>query len=61
MYATLIRAGISWRGVKVTELETRQLQALRDDLQRTHVERVSAIVRVSTENRPAKVFSKNRT
>ena len=28
MYAALIRASESWRGVKVTEFETRQLQAL---------------------------------
>ena len=61
MYAALIRASESWRGVKVTEFETRQLQALREDLQRAHAERVSPAVRISTESRPAKVSSKNRT
>lgn len=61
MYAALIRASESWRGVKVTEFETRQLQALRQDLQRDHAERVSPAVRISTESRPAKVSSKNRT
>ncbi len=57
MYAALIRASNSWRGVKVTEFETRQLQALREDLQRAHAERV----RLSTKSRPAKVSSKNKT
>ncbi|HEY6239841.1 MAG TPA: IS256 family transposase [Burkholderiales bacterium] len=61
MYAALIRASDSWRGVKVTEFETRQLQTLREDLQRIHAERVRPVVRVSTESRPAKVSSKNRT
>jgi putative transposase len=53
--------GESWRGVKVTEFETRQLQALREDLQRAHSERVRPVVRVSTEIRPARVSSKSRT
>lgn len=61
MYAALIRASDSWRGVKVTEFETRQLQALREDLQRAHAERISPAVQVSTQSRPAKVSSKNRT
>ncbi len=61
MYAALIRASDSWRGVKVTEFETRQLQALREDLQRAHAERVSPVVRLSTKSRPAKVSSKNKT
>lgn len=61
MYAALIRASESWRGVKVTEFETRQLQALREDLQRAHTERVSPVVRVSTESRPAKASSKTKT
>jgi transposase-like protein len=61
MYAALIRASDSWRGVKVTEFETRQLQALREDLQNAHAQRVSPVVQVSTKSRPAKVSSKNRT
>lgn len=61
MCAASIRVSESWRGVKVTEFETRQLQALHDDLQRAPAERVSPVVRVSTESRPAKVSSKNKT
>jgi putative transposase len=61
MYAALIRASDSWRGVKVTEFETRQLQALREDLHNAHAQRVSHVVRVSTKSRPAKVSGKNRT
>jgi hypothetical protein len=61
MCAALIRASESWRGVKVTEFEIRQLQALREDVQRVHAERVSPVVRISTESHPAKVSRKNRT
>jgi transposase-like protein len=61
MYAALIRASDSWRGVKVTEFETRQLQALREDLHSAHAQRVSHVVRVSTKSLPAKVSSKKRT
>jgi hypothetical protein len=57
----LIRASDSGRGVKVTEFETRQLQALREHLHNAYAQRVSPVVRVSTQSRPAKVSSKKRT
>ena len=59
MYAALIRASDSWRGVKVTEFETRQLQTLREDLVRDHAERMRPAV--SNEKHPTKLSSKNRT
>jgi len=61
MCAALIRASESWRGVKITEFETRQLQALREDLQNTHAQRVSPVIRVSAKSRPTKISSKNKT
>lgn len=61
MYAALIRASDSWRGVKVTEFEMRQLQTLREDLARDHVERVRPVVSISNEKHPTKLSSKNRT
>jgi transposase-like protein len=61
MYAALIRASASWRGVKVTGFETRQLQALREDLERAHTGRINPVVASTAEIRPTKVSSKNRT
>jgi len=55
MYAALSPASESWRGVKVAEFETRQLHVLREDLQRVHTERITPVVRISTETRPQRV------
>ncbi len=35
MYASLIRASQTWRGVTVTEFECKQLDTLRDEAERT--------------------------
>lgn len=61
MYAALIRASQSWNGVKVTEFETRQLQALREDLEHAHEERISPVAVRSKANRPTEVSSTQRT
>lgn len=61
MYAALIRASDSWNGVKVTEFETRQLHALREELERAHRERVSSVPARSKSNRPTEVSSSYRT
>jgi len=61
MYAALIRASDSWRGVKVTEFEMRQLQTLREELERAHTERMRPVVSNSNEKHPTKLSSKNRT
>jgi putative transposase len=34
MYAALIRAAERWRGIKITEFEQRQLNAVRDEIDR---------------------------
>ena len=61
MYAALVRASESWRGVRISEFELRQVQALREDLERTYVERNSTATTAKTGKRPTKVSSKNRT
>jgi len=40
MYAAVIRAADRWRGLTVGEFEQRQLRAIREELDRAHVERV---------------------
>lgn len=61
MYAALIRASDSWRGVKVTEFELRQIQALREDLQRAHAERIKPVVPIDSPSHPTKVSSRRGT
>ncbi|MCI0355658.1 MAG: IS256 family transposase [Acidobacteria bacterium] len=58
MYAALVRASDSWNGVKVTEFESRQLQTLREDLERAHAERLNPVAASPTGTRPAKVSSR---
>jgi hypothetical protein len=42
MYGALIRAAERWRGLRMTEFERRQLIAIRNELDRSHVERTAA-------------------
>jgi hypothetical protein len=56
MYAVLVRAGDSWRGVKISEFELRQLQALREELEGAHSIRPDAPS--AAGKRPAKVSSR---
>jgi len=44
MYAAVIRAADRWRGITVGEFEQRQLRAIREELNRAHVERVAPAV-----------------
>lgn len=61
MYAALIRAAERWRGLKMTEFETRQLQAIRDELNRAHAERTAPAVRVDVTASQPRLSSKDRT
>jgi transposase-like protein len=47
MYAAIIRAADRWRGITVGEFEQRQLQALRDELNHAHAQRVAPAVRAT--------------
>jgi hypothetical protein len=44
MYAALIRAAERWRGLRITEFERRQLQALRAEFDRAHAEQTAPVV-----------------
>jgi transposase-like protein len=60
MYAALIRAAERWRGIKMSEFERRQLQAIRDELNRDHAERTAPAVRTHV-TAPNRLSSTDRT
>jgi transposase-like protein len=61
MYAALIRAAERWRGLKMTEFEHRQLQAIRDELNRAHAEQTKPVVRADLTASQSRLSSKDRT
>ncbi len=61
MYAALIRAAERWRGLRSTEFERRQLQAIRAELDRAHAERTAPAARATVTASPTRLSSKNRT
>jgi len=61
MYAALIRAAERWRGLKMTEFEHRQLQAIRDELNRAHAKQTKPIVRADLTASQSRLSSKDRT
>ena len=61
MYAALIRAAERWRGLKMTEFEQRQLQAIRDELNRAHAEQTRPVVRADPTASQSRLSSKDRT
>ena len=58
MYASLIRASQSWRGVTITEFERKQLDALRDELNAQFGQRHAPPIQPASRSR---VYSKDRT
>jgi len=61
LYAALIRARDSRRGVRITELQLRPPQVLREDLESAYIEQNSPAKAATTGKRPAKVSSTNET
>jgi putative transposase len=61
MYAALIRAAERWHGIKTTEFERRQLQAIRDELNRAHAERTAPAARPDITASQPRLSSKDRT
>jgi transposase-like protein len=61
MYAALIRAAERWRGIKTSEFERRQLQAIRDELNRAHAERTAPATRPDFTASQPRLSSKDRT
>lgn len=61
MYAALIRASERWRGVRFTPFESRQLDAIRIELDQEHAKRTAPAVRSSEARSPSSISSKLRT
>lgn len=62
MYASLIRATESWRGITITEFERRQLEAIREELDEAHRRRHAPAVSGTTARKSSSsISSKNRT
>jgi len=61
MYAAMIRAAESWRGLRMTEFERRQLKAIREELDQAHVERTAPAASAKVTASPTRLSSKNRT
>jgi transposase-like protein len=61
MYAALIRASESWRGIQMKPLEAKQLEVIRAELDAEH-ERRHAVTNAPSEGvSPSRISSKNRT
>jgi transposase-like protein len=62
MYASLIRASDSWRGLQITEFERRQLETLREQLGEAHRrENAPAIKADKRQSGPTRIYSKTGT
>ena len=61
MYAALIRASDSWRGVHIKPLELKQLEMIRAELDAEHERRHAPAVKRSQAAAPSRKSSKNRT
>jgi putative transposase len=58
MYAALIRASQTWKRVVISEFELRQLEQLREHLNRLHAERTAPVAKSASRSR---ISSKNGT
>jgi hypothetical protein len=61
MYAALIRAAERWRGIKITEFDSRQLKAIRLDLDRDHAAQTAPAVNTNITAPHSHLSSKDRT
>lgn len=61
MYASVIRASDSWRGIRIGELELGQLERLRDQLIDKHKEATKKPKAESPGSAPSPFYSKDRT
>jgi transposase-like protein len=61
MYASLIRAAELWRGLRFTEFERRQLQAIREELDRAFAARTAAAQSTTLTAPQPRSSSKDRT
>jgi hypothetical protein len=60
IYAALIRAAERWRGIRITQLEQRQLKAIRDELDNDFTMRNTPVT-TATAAAPTRLSSTDRT
>lgn len=58
MYVALIRASETWKNIMITQFELRQLEQLREYLNKRHAERTAPVVKSASRSR---ISSKART
>lgn len=58
MFAALMRASQTWRGVTITDFERRQLESLRDELQTEFSEAIASPIKQASRSR---IYSRNGT
>jgi len=61
MYAALIRASESWRGIQMKPFEVKQLEAMKEELDAEHRRRHELVKTSSEGASPSRISSKNRT
>jgi len=61
MYAALIRASESWRGIQIKPFEVKQLEAMKEELDAEHQRRHEPPRAPSEGASPSRISSKNRT
>ncbi len=61
MFAAMIRAAERWKAIKVTEFERRQMAALKAELDQEYETRNGLVKTTSTDAKPRKISSRNRT
>jgi hypothetical protein len=61
MYAALIRAAERWRGIRITEFESRQLKAIRDEVDNEFAAQNAPAATATLTASPTRLSSKDRT
>jgi len=61
MYAALIRASKSWRGIQMNPFEVKQLKAMKEELDAEHRRRHETLRTPDEAASPSRISSKNRT
>jgi putative transposase len=61
MFGALVRAAERWRSIKVTELERRQLTAVKKDLDQEYEAQIGLVAKPSKAAAPSQISSSSRT
>lgn len=61
MFAALIRASESWRGIRISEFERRQLERLEEQLKKGFKERQEPVIKQTEGSTPIPIYSSQGT